>query len=139
MPPGIGFSARNAKIRVNNNIVFAGYAWTVSEKNPEVDVTSFEDQGYMTVISTISSAEVNCKGFWNSALNPMVAPSTIRPRTNLTDVRLYLDFAGLVLAWYFPIFYVKTVDCDAEVRDGMKFNFTGMGNGVFYPPGWEVP
>jgi hypothetical protein len=135
MGAGTGFSARNARIRVNDDVVFAGYSWKAKMRSPKVDVTSFEDGGFMTVIGTILSAEVSAKGFWSAALNPMVAPSLIVPGTTLANVRFYLDLVGNQLAWFFPAFYVEDVDCDAEVRDGMKFDWNGCGDGIFYRPG----
>ena len=105
------FSAKNARVRINENVVFEGMKWSVSATNPDIDTTNFEGDGYSDVIASISSAEVSVEGFFNPVNNPHLIPSRIVEGITLFQVSLYLDAIILPnLRWFFPLVLVVSHD-----------------------------
>ena len=130
---GAPVSAKNAMTRIGLN-VFEGTRWRVKDTSKKIDVSNFEGNGYSDAISSISDAEFEVDGFWNSANNPYGAPTSINAGFAMLNLKLYLTgLAGLF--WHFPVWLCEEIEMDGEVRDGMKSHFRGCNKGIYYRPG----
>ncbi len=135
------------KVLVN---FFAAYHWSVNTKTDDADVTSFESGGFEEWLSnvgnagagyvtspgnyTVLGADISVEAFWDASKNPISSVGVLKivPGT-LISLGLYINRV-LNRRWTFPSVKVSTASVDAEVKGGVKFNFSGKGDGV-----WQVP
>lgn len=145
------FSARNARIIFDGSALL-GLKWTINAKVDEIDVSSFESEGYVDYIGGLWEADVSF-----DAIHPggPSAVTTLYPGRVSTGV-FYLD-AGTAKAVYnnavadippgfttssaaqgrffsFPYLLITSVSVDAEVRGFVRLSVTAKNKGKFTYP-----
>lgn len=70
--------------------------------------------------------------------NPYVAPLSLRPGANITNVRLYIDGSGGSLYWQFPSIYVQSMPQSVSVPGRIVNRIVARVDGAYAPPGQSV-
>lgn len=127
-------SGKNSRFGVNA-IVYNGKGWSVDPQGSETRVDNTSDNGYSDRIVSIKDCKFTLDFEWDTSVNLMSAAPTLVIGTVLTNVYLYLDYAGsTTVAWYLPKAIVLTTPMTAKVGDAIKWTVTGANKGTFSPP-----
>ena len=132
---GVPLSAKNAKARVNGQVMYA-QKWSVKPKTTPLDTTNFEDGGFEDEIAGLSGCAIDFEGWWDSAGNPFDAPLDVQDG-NVISVQLYVADVGSP-SWLFNEALVTDVEQVADVKDRLTLRFTARAKGEFFYPDGNV-
>lgn len=135
MPAGTPYSAKNAKARVNGNVLF-NVNWTVTPESDLLDTSNKEGGGKKDYIAGLSGVKVHVEGWFDVGANMYDSPLSIFDGAELNNVFLYLGADTSGPGWFFPKIIVGPAPMMADVHDLIKYTFDANGKGTWsYPSG----
>lgn len=129
---GTPLSAKDAKVRINGNTLFAA-KWDVNPETNWLDTTNFESGGYEEQTQGLTKCEVTIEGWYDADTNMHESPLLIFDGASLSNVKLHLVGTSSPY-WSFPDLSVKSVPISSEVAGLVHYRLIGKGNGIFYYP-----
>lgn len=134
MAAGTPLSAKNAKVRVNGQTLYAA-EWEVEPESTWQDTSNFEGAGFEEQVACLRKAMVTISGWWDSGKNMHDAPLSIQDGQLLTNVKCYVSGTDGPF-WSFAKFSVVGVPVTAKVGDKIMYRLRGKAQGEFiYPTG----
>ena len=102
-------------------------SWKLNLKANEVDVTTFDSDGWEETAVTTKGWEVSCEGIFDKA-GQQVALTAFANGTDL-PVDLFIDKASLEADFDGNV-KISGIDIDTSVKDKIKFSMKCKGNGI---------
>jgi hypothetical protein len=134
MAAGTPYSAKNAKVRVNGQVLYAA-EWEVTPETNWLDTSNFEGAGFETQVAGLRKCEVTIRGWWDGGRNMHDTPLSIQDGTELANVRCHIADTTSPY-WSFPLLDVVGVPVTAQVAEKVMYEFRGKAQGSFtYPTG----
>lgn len=130
--PGVGgpLSAKLAKARVNGVVLFQT-DWDINPESAMLDTSNPEEGGFENQIPGLSKCEVNISGWYNGLANMYDSPLNLKDGFFIQNVFLYVnDLTGPF--WNMPWVLVKGAPMKQNVKDLIKYTFSGKASGAFF-------
>lgn len=135
--PVATFSGRFAQVYVQDTVVPAT-RWSLRVSTDEQDVTVADSNAdgvgaFADFVRGVIRAELSVDCVWDIGQNPHNNPPNLRAGV-IVRVRCFpADYGnGLGVAAYdFPFLLVREVSVSADVRDALRYSFSGVAKGAF--------
>lgn len=134
MAAGTAVSAKNAKVRIGSGpTTLYAAEWDAEDTTNWADTTNFESAGFTTQVACIAQGKVNVSGFLDGGQDMFANPPNINAGQNITTLKLYLNGTGAGF-YSFPLLSVTSAKVTANVKDDLKYTFSGISNGTYSVP-----
>ncbi len=132
MAAGTPLSAKNCKVRINENVHYAT-KWDIKPESALLDTSNFEGAGFETQIYGLRKCEITIEGWYDAGANPYDSPMNLQDGISLTNLKLYISGTSGPY-WLVPSASLRTPPMTSDVKEKVMFRLELKANGAFYYP-----